>query len=876
MFNAGGEKKLTPMMEQWQSAKRQHPDAILLFRMGDFYELFDQDATIAAPILDLNLTSRNKEKSSYKMAGFPFHAADSYIAKLVEYGHKVAICEQLEDPKLSRGVVKRGITNVLTPGTAIVEEDSYNGLTFLVSIASENEEIALCGLDLSTATFQITSSKSEKIIDELIRLAPRELLLLGNDIYAQEIYQKATRIFYGAKSLRMEKRDPQSLQSLKQSFLQQSNNVAKNKALLLILSYLKELKGSLPSHVGAPQHYSIDDQLLMDEATRINLDLLPKKKSDTNNLFSVLNKTKTAMGKRALYQAIIAPSTDKKEIENRHQMVEELLGQVLIRNQLQAILAGIYDMEKLTALASSYRFGPRAMAHLRDCLQRIEEIRHLIKDSPLKLAKDLAVSMPDLSSLNRILTNALTDTPPVNLKDGGVFQTGYDKDLDQLLDLINNGKHKLLELEKREKEKTGIPSLKVKYTRVFGYYIEVTKTHLDKVPQHYLRKQTIANGERYVTEELNELESKMNSAEEKALEIEEQRFLELRQLIIKDGKDLIKLGRKIAYLDLITSFAELAAASSLVKPEIVNKDDRVIEINGGRHPIVEDICLKDGSYFVPNDMILNKDTCLLMLLTGPNMAGKSTIMRQVGLIQIMAQIGSFVPASSAKMSICDAIFARVGASDDLATGRSTFMVEMTETASILNNASIYSLILLDEIGRGTSTYDGLSIAQAVAEYIHDQLQTRTIFATHYHELTSLEKRLNYFFNYHVEIDEKSSDIKFLYTLKAGPCLKSFGIEVAKLSGLPQPVLKRAKDILYDLEAREPMSNLVGKTVETSKINMPQLNLFGVEKKIGLEQQSIYMDVIKKIVAININHLTPLKALNKLAAWQNNIRSITLK
>lgn len=861
--------KLTPMMKQWHEAKSMHQDAILLFRMGDFYELFGHDAILAAPILELTLTSRDKDKSGLKMAGFPFHAADNYINKLVEYGHKVAICDQLEDPKQKVGVVKRGITNVITPGTAIAHDGAAaSDLAFLLSIVTDAEGFALSALDYATATFKVTSSNSaETILDEALRLAPRELVIVEDD-------EQACKLADTLKSkldsrLRVEKRHTLLGSNSRPAFHHLALSSHEHRAAALILSYVSELKGQIPPHITIPSRYSIEQQLLMDEATRANLDLIPKRRGDNCNLFFVLDETKTVMGKRALLQAIKAPSTSLSEITARHVQVEEMLNDVGLRLKLREVLAGFYDLDKLTALLSSNKISPRGMGNLRECLEAILQVGELLTDAHVPGLQSLIKTLPCLAALRQRLSHELVIDPPLMVRDGGVFKPGVCVELDELRDLMANGHKMLLELEAREREHAGIPSLKIKYTRVFGYYIEITKTHLDKVPKTYVRKQTVANGERYTTEELTMLEAKIASAESQALALEEGAFNELCDYSRTFVGDLLAWSRAVALIDMVASFAECAHKRRFVKPVMLEADACSIDIKAGRHPVLEELCHQEGIYFVPNDSKLDQSECSLMLITGPNMAGKSTIMRQVALIQIMAQIGSFVPATSATLSVCDAIFARVGASDDMATQRSTFMVEMTETAAILHNASPNSLILLDEIGRGTSTYDGLSIAQAVAEYIHDQVRSRTLFATHYHELTELEHRLSRLKNFHVEIDEKPSGIAFLYTLGAGPCLKSFGIEVARISGLPQSVLMRAGEILSGLEHKDGVPNRV---TDHAHETLTQPDLFGKSKKVA----GIHKDVtslVEKIVGADVNRMTPLEALNKLAILQQALRRL---
>jgi DNA mismatch repair protein MutS len=865
-----GSTKLTPMMKQWHDAKNMHHDAILLFRMGDFYELFGEDAVAASPILNLTLTSRDKDKSGLKMAGFPFHAADNYINKLIEHGHKVAICEQLEDPKLKVGVVKRGITNVITPGTAIDHDSAAAGdLAFLLSIVSYDGGFALCALDYATATFKVTSGSADTILDEALRYAPRELVVLDNDSDASALAQKL-KTALGSR-LRIEVR-AQALFKVSQAMPSNLTlQPCENTAASLIVSYVLELKGQMPPHISSPKRYSIEQQLLMDEATRTNLDLLPRKRGDACNLFSVLDDTKTMMGKRALLQAIKAPSTSIEDINGRLTQVCELVSNGGLRGQLREVLGRFYDLDKLVALLASNKITPRALGSLRECLLAIEAAVQLVVNASATALNDSIKTLPSLLPLQQHLVDLVVAEPPLVLKEGGVFCPGIYPELDELRDIMANGHKMLLDLETREREQTSIPSLKIKYTRVFGYYIEITKTHLEKVPKSYLRKQTVANGERYTTEELSVLESKINSAESQALLIEELKFNELCEYAKTFVAELMSWSRVVAHLDLVASFAETAQKRQFVKPQVCEADARILDIRGGRHPIVEELCQKDGVYFVPNDTVLNQSDCSLMLITGPNMAGKSTIMRQAALIQIMAQIGSFVPAKSATLSICDAIFARVGASDDISTKRSTFMVEMTETAAILHNASINSLIVLDEIGRGTSTYDGLSIAQAVAEYIHDHVKSRTLFATHYHELTGLEQSLSNLKNFHVEIDEKPDRITFLYTLAQGPCLKSFGIEVARISGLPNYVLERAQSILDGLEAKDgalPKPPIPDGQIDVRSV---QPDLFGKTKKaLAFTGETSLVDAI---LGMDINRLTPLQALNKLAVLQQTLRKV---
>lgn len=852
MSVASPEMKLTPMMEQWHQAKRKHPDAILLFRMGDFYELFGEDAILSAPILELALTCRDKDKNGLKMAGFPFHSAPSYINKLVEQGHKVAICEQLEDPKATKGIVKRGVVEVISPGTLIDNEESQSNLThsFLLSLCEKDGEWALCALDISVGAFIATASNNEKkIAEEITRLNPKEVVVNKDDEASVNLLVDLQKN-YSSLTWRLEKK----------YFKTQGAEIIVDKAQELLRSYIQELIGSLPAHISVPQYYSIDDRLLMDESTRENLDLVPKKKGQQENLFCVLNYMKTPMAKRQLLEEISAPFTSLADIELRQRRVGEFISDENLLEKVRDELSACYDLSRLTALTASNKIGPRGLGRLRDCLGIVETIREFLEKSEGKELSSLALQMPKLNEEKTALERALNNSLPLNLKDGDIFKAGYDERLDSYQELCTNGQELLLAIEQREKASTGISSLKIKYTRVFGYYIEITKTHLDKVPAHYQRKQTIANGERYATAELNELEHKLNSAEEQKALREAELFETLRLMISQKAQALIHLARMLSEIDVLASFAEGARLNNWIKPTVLKKEEALIAVEAGRHPIIERLLAKKGALFIPNDLTLANKAKTVALVTGPNMAGKSTIMRQMALIQIMAQIGSYVPAHAARLSITDQIFARVGASDDLARGRSTFMVEMSETSHILRQATKYSLILLDEIGRGTSTYDGMAIAQSVLEYIHHQITARTLFATHYHELTELEKELGQLKNYHVEVEEKNNEVRFLYTLAEGPALQSFGIQVARLAGLPNSVLNRASTILNNLEAKQDTQ--AAEIKEDSEIKQP--SLFG-------QNTPDFFPEMENLAKLDLNRMTPMQAMIKLHGLQNSIR-----
>lgn len=821
---------MTPMQRQWSAAKERAKDAILLFRMGDFYELFAGDALKAAPILELALTSRDKD---IPMAGFPHQAAPAYIAKLVAQGFKVAICDQLEDPKATKGLVKRDITRIVTPGT-VLEDDSLkpSSNNYLVALVAHAKQFGLSALDLSTGEFLETStSQSQSLLDEVSKLVPSEILI-GGDNWPVGLLEQLEQVANQTKSCRFE-------------FF---SNI--KKASDLILDYIAETQGGSLSFVADPKPYSIDSELIIDAVSREHLDL--------PGLFQLLNKTCTAMGARQLNRWLTAPSTNLAEIEARQNKVAEYFDQAGHRKSLRETLRHLYDLERLTVKVAAGRVNPRELANIRDSLSHLPEIlRHCDREPQ---AWREAIQEPwiatsatpprnddnfdPLSDIHDLLSKALADNPPLLLKDGGVFRPGYDALLDEFVDFASGGRDQIAAIEQRERELTGIPSLKVKYTRVFGYYIEITHTHLAKVPEHYRRKQTVASGERYVTQELMRLEEMVSTADVRRLAKELELFEQLRAELNKYSARLFKTAAFIAQLDTYTALAEVADERRYVKPNILDKSLNRLEIEDGRHPILEALNEKRGKSFVPNSVILNTHDRQLLLITGPNMAGKSTIMRQVALIQLMAQAGSFVPAQSATLSICDRIFTRVGASDDSRHGRSTFMVEMSETAHILNHATPHSLVLLDEIGRGTSTFDGLSIAWSVAEYLHNEIRARTLFATHYHELTKLSEILAHMHNIQVAVQENAGEINFLYTLLEGAAEKSYGIQVARLAGLPRQVLDRANEVLESLEREKP----------TPKVERPpraQLPLFADPFKAALKN-------------LDLNQTTPIQALSFLA------------
>ncbi|MBH1988512.1 MAG: DNA mismatch repair protein MutS [Myxococcaceae bacterium] len=795
------------MQKQWAAAKERAKDAILLFRMGDFYELFAEDANLAAPILELTLTSRDRD---IPMAGFPHHAAPAYIAKLVALGYKVAICDQLEDPKLAKGIVKRDITRIVTPGT-VLEDDSLrpSSNNYLLALVASGHQYTLSAIDLSTGDFLETKTpNAQSLLDEVGKWLPSEILI-GGTHWSKPLLNQLKQVANQTKSCRFE-------------FISEATSASQ-----LILQYISETQGARFSCLGAPKAYSIESELIIDAVSREHLDL--------PGLFHLLNKTCTAMGARLLRRWLNAPSTHLPEIQRRFDGVENLLHQASRRQSVREILRHLYDLERLTVKISVNRATPRELANVRDSLARLPQI------------SEVSDPMPDLFEL---LDRSLADNPPMLLKEGGVFQAGYDALLDDYVGYASGGRDQIAAIEQRERERTGISSLKVKFTRVFGYYIEITNTHLAKVPEGYKRKQTVANGERYVTEELMRLEERVSTAEVRRLARETELFETLRAQMNQHAARLFQAAAQVAELDTLCALAECADEYRYVRPTILEKELNRLDIQEGRHPIIESLHQKKGLSFVPNSMQMNRHDRQLLLLTGPNMAGKSTMMRQVALIQLMSQMGSFVPASSAELSLCDRIFTRVGASDDSRTGRSTFMVEMSETAHILKHATSYSLVLLDEIGRGTSTFDGLSIAFAVAEYLHNEIRARTLFATHYHELTQLSETLSHMRNLQVAVSEQNGEIKFLYTLLEGAAGQSYGIQVARLAGLPKPVLDRANEVLKSLEQ--------GKAT-------PQV------KRPPKEQLGLFVDPIRSTLkAIDLNQITPIQALQTLIELKSSL------
>jgi DNA mismatch repair protein MutS len=809
------------MMQQYQEAKARHPGMLLLFRMGDFYELFDTDAETAARILGLTLTSRDKTVS---MAGFPHHSLEGYLRKLLQAGHRVAICDQVEDPALAKGLVRREVTRVVTPGT-LTEDDlldprlpNYLAALYFASprtaVRGLQDQVGLAWVDLSTGQFQAADLQQDQLKDELSRLAPAECLLAES---------ARDRFDWGdSGSLRTPRPDwnfdpPSSRTVLYEHFGVRTaagfgfdDDQPCLVAAGALLIYLREtLKAGL-AHIARPRPYRQDQYLFLDDVTRRSLELIRTLHdgSREGSLLSALDRTVTSMGARVLQEWLAAPLADRATIEGRLDAVGELLDDHVLRADLRDGLRETFDLQRLTSRASTGHASPRDLARIARTLRLLPRLKAKITARRVALLRDLETRLELCPDLREKLDAALVDEPPLSPREGGVIRPGYDAALDELHAIARGGKEWIANFQAAEITRTGIGSLKVGFNRVFGYYIEITNTHAHKIPSDYQRKQTLKNAERYVTPDLKAYEEKVLTAEEKIFKREYELFVALRDQVAAQASRLLQTGEVLATLDVLASLAELAVSRQYCRPELC--DESILHIQAGRHPVL-DQTLPPGT-FVPNDVNLRPEEGLLWLITGPNMAGKSTYIRQVALLTLMAHMGSFVPAKQARIGISDRIFTRVGASDELSRGRSTFMLEMTEAANILNNATDRSLVILDEIGRGTSTYDGVSLAWAITEYLHDQVGCRTLFATHYHELAQLANKLPGLRNYNVLVKESEGQVVFLHQIAAGSADKSYGIHVAQLAGVPEEVLERAKEVLADLEAHQVKTRRLGQPV----------------------------------------------------------------
>lgn len=876
--------KITPMLRQYVEVKREHPDSLLFFRLGDFYEMFFHDAEIASRELDLVLTSRSKDsKQPIPMAGVPYHSAKSYIARLVKKGYMVAICEQTEDPATAKGIVRREVVRTITAGTLVeadMLDESVNN--YLSVIVFDGMRIAVASLDVSAGHFAITDYEYgdvRSLENELSRLNPSECLYdyaaMKNEpdpSLIKPLSEYSSRL--AAEKILPDEGDEARIlmDHLGTSTLESfgiAGRAACIRAAALALNYVAEVYGELPNHLKTLRYYEHCDYMVLDAATQTNLEIVaPSTGTDKKLcLAGVLDRSRSAMGRRKIRSWLTRPLIDRKRIIKRQEMVAEFFSSMFLREDMKEQLR-LPDLERLVGAVASKTANPRDIHAIRVVLEKIPAIRELTVTPALK---ELAEELPDVNEPLSKIQAMLSDEPPVNLKDGNVIRSGVSCELDELREAATGGKEWLASLEIKERERTGVKSLKVRYNKVFGYYIEVSKANLSMVPDDYIRKQTLTNAERFYTAELKDREALILGSAERCANLERELFHNLRDSIAEYGGILLKVADILAEFDVLLSFAEVAVESGFVRPEISDGDS--VEILEGRHPVVEYVTGR--SDFVPNSCSLDCSNARLAIITGPNMAGKSTYIRQVALIVLMAQTGSFVPAAEARVGIVDRIFTRVGASDNLARGQSTFMVEMVETANILNHATARSLIILDEIGRGTSTFDGLSIAWAVAEYIHSEnsIGAKALFATHYHELTELADVLEGVVNYSIAVIEKGEDVVFLHRIIAGSADRSYGIEVARLAGLPDAVVKRAREILQGLTASnlaDSKSHTPRKTRRRKGDPPGQLDLFAPAPVSAPPQAAAMPPVFEKIRRINPDDITPRQALDLIYEIKRNI------
>lgn len=862
---------ITPLMEQYLAIKKRYKDAVLFFRMGDFFEMFYEDARIGSQVLGITLTSRAHGKAAdVPLAGFPHHVLDVYLAKMIKAGYRVAVCEQIEDPKKARGIVKRDVVEVVTPGTAISEdllETKRNN--YLVSVSLGKNSCGLAVADISTGEFQVGEVEKSDLRERVEGLDPAEVLISDRDaVFVEELLHLSAGVTvtrreewtfqydYGYETLT----DHFGTLSLKGFGLEEL--VDGICAAGAILCYLRENQKERLVHINRIALLQSAKYMVIDATTRRNLELLRSMSQDgkQGTLLSVIDRTRTPMGGRMLVNWLRYPLNDLAAIEERLDGVEELSNAVRLISELHEMLRGIGDLERLVARFATGRANARDARAIADSLQICAHVKKLLDAAESTLIARLRQGLDPLAPLAEKIQGAIVDNPPLSITDGNLIRPGFNTELDELRDISFSGKDWIARLQAQEREKTGITSLKVSYNKVFGYYIEVTKPNLHRVPSHYIRKQTLVNAERYITQELKEYEEKVLGAEDKMAALEYQLFDKLRQDILAQTEPLQINAGCLANLDCLVSLALVARDNDYHRPDLNDSD--AIRLRDSRHPVVEKM-IRAGEPFIANDVYLDNRENQILIITGPNMAGKSTYLRQIGLIVILAHMGSFVPAAEAHIGLVDRVFTRVGASDNLTAGESTFLHEMNETANILNNASSKSLVLLDEIGRGTSTYDGLSIAWSVVEYLHNtpKLAAKTVFATHYHELTELERILPRVKNYNVAVKEWGDHIVFLRKIIPGGCDHSYGIQVAKLAGLPAEVIARAKEILANLESETLNGNAMPKLAvhrQKSTAEVEQMNLFAeLERKLQQE-----------LVKLDPNQLTPIEALNKLDELKN--------
>ena len=877
--------ELTPMMQQYVETKEQYSDCILFYRLGDFYEMFFDDAITASRELEITLTGKNcglEERAP--MCGVPYHAVDSYLSRLVAKGYKVAICEQMDDPATAKGLVKREVVRIVTPGTTVdpqaLDETKNN---YIMCVAYIGDSYGVSVADVTTGEYFVTEiGDSGQLFDEITHLMPSELIcneafyMSGMDL--DDLKGRLGITIYALDSWYFD--DAICRRTLKEHFKVSSMEglgigdfdcgVIGAGALLV---YLKETQKTDLVQLSHLTRYVTGKYMVLDSSTRRNLELSEtlREKQKRGSLLWVLDKTKTAMGARMLRKQLEQPLIDKRQIEMRLDAVEELLDNAICREEMREYLTPVYDLERLLSKITYKSANPRDLTAFHSSLSMLPHIRCILEEMRSPLLREILGEMDALEDICGLIGRAICEDPPLAMKEGGIIREGYSEEVDRLRNAKTEGKDWLAKLEEEEREKTGIKNLRIKYNKVFGYYLEVTNSFKDLVPDYYTRKQTLANAERYITPRLKELEDTILGAEDKLYALEYELYCEVRDTIGQEVVRIQNTAKAVAQLDMLASLAVVAERNRYVRPKINEKG--VINIKDGRHPVVEQM--------IPNDMFIANDTYLddrkdrISIITGPNMAGKSTYMRQTALIVLMAQVGSFVPAASADIGIVDRIFTRVGASDDLASGQSTFMVEMTEVANILRNATRHSLLILDEIGRGTSTFDGLSIAWAVVEHISNTrlLGAKTLFATHYHELTELEGKIDNVHNYCIAVKEKGDDIVFLRKIVKGGADRSYGIQVAKLAGVPDPVIERAKEIAEELSYADITTRVKDiasggketkkKTKKYDEVDMAQMSLFDTVKD---------DDVLEEIKNLDVSHLTPIDALNTLYQLQNKLKN----
>ena len=857
-------KKETPLMKQYRDIKSKYPDSVLLFRVGDFYETFHEDAIIASKVLGIILTKRGAgSNSETKLAGFPYHSLDTYLHKLVKAGHRVAICEQLENPKLTKKIVKRGVTDLITPGVALNDEIlSQKTNNFLAAININKSIFGVSFLDISTGEFLVSEGSEEYIVNLIQNFGSKEILITKEDSLKLQNKNINHDYFYFVDEWLVNL--DTSLKKIKNHFgvttMKGFGISNKNSGLIsasMILHYLEESHKKDLGHIKKLSLINEQSCLQMDRFTLSNLEILNSKFSEGKSLLDIIDNTITPMGARLLRRWLCFPSIDIKEINIRHEIVSEIMKSYINDQDFIDDFKSIIDIERVVSKIGNLKVNPRELLNLKLSLEKVLLIKKALSKSTNKFLKNISKDLTNNSPVVKILDSYLNDEVPVNISKGGVIRKGINKDLDKYRDLLNNGKNYLNRILEREIKNTQIPSLKINFNNVFGYYLEVTNVHKDKVPESWIRKQTLVNAERYITEELKEYESKILNAEENITILENKEFNNLIKKIIPHISGIQNNAAKVAYLDCLISFAETATLNDYTKPEVNKSYD--FEVYDSRHPVIEH-SLEETKSYIPNDIKLNRDNQQILMITGPNMSGKSAILRQTAIITILAQIGSFVPASKLKMGFVDKIFTRVGASDNISQGESTFMVEMLEAASIVNNISDRSLVLLDEIGRGTSTYDGISIAWGITQFLHENIhKPKTLFATHYHELNMMTESFKRIKNYNVQVKETSSDVIFLRKLIQGGSAHSFGIHVAKMAGMPEKIINISKNVLKKLEKSHQSSS----KIEVENDSDMQLSFFSLD-------DNNFKDFKKELESLDTDNLTPVEALVKLSELKKKI------